>query len=287
MDGIGIGIGIYLHEFPNSYRQEGGIYGFVELMRQMNWAMNDVKAGGEWQWNPRKSSFTLASNTADKKVNKKVKLDLYYETLCPGCSKFMTYDLMEIFANGLINIIDLHFVPYGNAELGGQNNTTVYCQHGNNECELNMVHACAIYAWPYVNKHFDFLHCIEHLVVQNNYEMPEWESCFGETGFDSTPVMDCKNGPKGLELILRYANETNSLKPPHEFVPWVVVDGKPLREHGDEFMTYVCKAYKGKHLPRACKNLNDQIVSEVKENKICHVKEPAKLSSAPKMSPVA
>ncbi|PIA45821.1 hypothetical protein AQUCO_01600215v1 [Aquilegia coerulea] len=216
------------------------------------------------------SSFTLA--TSDEKV----KLGLYYETLCPGCSTFMTDDLVKIFKNGLINIIDLHFVPYGNAKLGGKDNTTIYCQHFDPECKLNTVHACAIYAWPNVNKHFKFLHCIEDLVVKNNYTMPEWKSCFGKTGFDPTPVMDCYNGPKGLELILKYANETNSLVPPHEFVPWVVVNKLPLGENFVEFMTYVCEAYKGSTRPEACKHqLNHQVVSKVKENKICHVRQAA------------
>ncbi|PIA45705.1 hypothetical protein AQUCO_01600143v1 [Aquilegia coerulea] len=227
------------------------------------------------------SSFTIA--TSDEKV----KLGLYYESLCPGCSTFMTNDLVKIFENGLIDIIDLHLVPYGNAQLGGKDNKTIYCQHGPPECELNIVHACAIYAWPDVKKHFKFLHCIEDLVVKNNFKKPKWESCFGETGFDKKPVMECYHGPKGLELIFGYANETNSLVPPHEFVPWVVVNKEPLRLHAEEFMTYVCKAYKGNPLPEACKNLNRQVVSKVKENKICLVKEPAALSSLRKMSPVA
>ncbi|XP_031248929.1 gamma-interferon-inducible lysosomal thiol reductase-like [Pistacia vera] len=33
-----------------------------------------------------------------------------------------------------------------------------------------------------------------------------------------------------MQLELHYAAETNSLEPPHQYVPWVVVDGQPLYE---------------------------------------------------------
>ncbi|KAI3896370.1 hypothetical protein MKW92_048037 [Papaver armeniacum] len=76
----------------------------------------------------------------------KVSLALYYETLCPYCSRFMVNYLPKIFSNGLIDIIDLKLVPYGNARISADNIIT--CQHGPNECVLNTVEACAIYVWP-------------------------------------------------------------------------------------------------------------------------------------------
>lgn len=35
-----------------------------------------------------------------------------------------------------------------------------------------------------------------------------------------------------MQLTLKYAEETDSLKPPHRFVPWVTVNDQALEEVG-------------------------------------------------------
>ncbi|KAG2267585.1 hypothetical protein Bca4012_069927 [Brassica carinata] len=55
-----------------------------------------------------------------------------------------------------------------------------------------------------------------------------------------------------LQLQLQYAAETSALEPPHKYVPWVVVDGQPLYEDYENFISYICKAYKGNKVPGAC-----------------------------------
>ncbi|KAJ8647626.1 hypothetical protein MRB53_000649 [Persea americana] len=180
----------------------------------------------------------------------KVELGLYYETLCPYCSNFIVKNLASIFRNGLLDIIQLNLVPYGNARLDSDNNIT--CQHGPYECLLNTVEACVISTFPDVHKHFAFIYCVESLVVEQKFA--QWESCFQQTGLDSQPVVDCYNSGYGKKLELQYAAETNALEPPHKFVPWVLVDGQPLYEDYQNFAAYVCKAYKG-DLPKACKAL--------------------------------
>ncbi|XP_058110392.1 gamma-interferon-responsive lysosomal thiol protein isoform X2 [Magnolia sinica] len=201
---------------------------------------------------------------------KKVALALYYETLCPYSANFIVNYLAKIFSNGLIDIVDLNLVPYGNARL--KSNHTITCQHGPNECLLNTIEACAIYAWPDLNKHFAFIYCVESLVVEHKYS--KWESCFEKTGLDSQSVADCFNSGYGEKLELQYAEETNALEPPHTYVPWVVVDGQPLYEDYENFETYICKAYKG-NLPKACSELPLAIIQEKKAvlfNRVCHAK---------------
>ncbi|GAA0166133.1 reductase [Lithospermum erythrorhizon] len=113
-----------------------------------------------------------------------------------------------------------------NAKL--QTNNTFKCRHGEYECLLNTVEACAIDAWPDVNEHFPFTYCVENFVYQGKYL--QWETCFKTLGLDDKPITDCVESEKGLQLDLKYAAETTALQPPHTYVPWVVVDGQPLYE---------------------------------------------------------
>uniref|UniRef100_A0A0D9VSY8 Saposin A-type domain-containing protein n=1 Tax=Leersia perrieri TaxID=77586 RepID=A0A0D9VSY8_9ORYZ len=181
----------------------------------------------------------------------KVPLALYYETLCPYCSRFIVNHLAGIFEDGLIAAVDLRLVPYGNAHVVGANNT-ITCQHGSQECFLNTVEACAIDAWPDLRVHFRFIYCVEELVV--NHKQQEWESCFAKLNLDPKPVTDCYKSERGHQLSLKYGRQTDALQPPHKYVPWVVVDGQPLYEDYENFESYICKAYKGQP-PKVCKGL--------------------------------
>uniref|UniRef100_A0A7C9DQ33 Ribonuclease T(2) n=1 Tax=Opuntia streptacantha TaxID=393608 RepID=A0A7C9DQ33_OPUST len=181
----------------------------------------------------------------------KVSLDLYYESLCPYSANFIVNELATIFDNGLIDIVDLKLYPWGNARIRDDN--SINCQHGPFECLLNTIEACAIDAWPNLNAHFPFIYCVEKLVYKGKYL--QWETCFEELGLDLKPVTDCYTSGYGKELELKYAAETDSLEPPHEYVPWVVVDGQPLYEDYENFTSYICKAYKGP-TPSACGDLS-------------------------------
>lgn len=199
------------------------------------------------------SSASNSESESETQGRQKVSVGLYYESLCPYSANFIVNYLAHIFHNGLISIVDLNLVPYGNARIR-PNTTTITCQHGPSECFLNTVEACAIKTWPQLNQHFPFVYCVESLVYEHKF--PQWEKCFEELQLDPQPIVDCYDSGYGKELELQYAAETNSLVPPHEYVPWVVVDGQPLYEDYENFEIYVCKAYKGTPKPKACNELD-------------------------------
>ncbi|GJX07415.1 gamma interferon responsive lysosomal thiol reductase family protein [Tanacetum coccineum] len=90
----------------------------------------------------------------------KVKLSLYYEALCPYCSDF------------IVNL-DLKLVPWGNTQLA-PNNAWI-CQHGPDECSIDVVEACAIDLLPQHGLRFKLIECIERLNLEGRHG--DWKSC--------------------------------------------------------------------------------------------------------------
>ncbi|KAF7042276.1 hypothetical protein CFC21_051922 [Triticum aestivum] len=195
-------------------------------------------------------SATSAGDVATGSGGEKVHVAIYYESLCPYSARFVTNHLLKAYRDGLLDAADLTLVPYGNAKVDAHGAIT--CQHGPDECLLNTVQACAIDAWPDVKVHLGFIYCVSDLVMKNRHR--EWESCFQKQGLDPKPVTECYKGERGHNLSLEYGRQTAELVPPHQFVPWVVVDGKPLYNDYGKFEAYICKAYKGYPLLEACRS---------------------------------
>ncbi|KAI3911522.1 hypothetical protein MKW98_010409 [Papaver atlanticum] len=81
-----------------------------------------------------------------------------------------------------------------------------------------------------------------------------------------------------LELL--YAYLTVALNPPHEYVPWVTVNEVPIRMDIENFMKYICKAYKGTSTPKACKELPKGVIpAEPTPNlKVCRVNDTSRMT---------
>ncbi|XVF76877.1 hypothetical protein PTKIN_Ptkin13bG0302300 [Pterospermum kingtungense] len=202
-------------------------------------------------------SHSSVDTNVTKAQSKKVNLSLYYESLCPYCRSFIVTQLAKVFNTDLLNIINLRLVPWGNAQVV-KPNKTVTCQHGEDECYLNTIHACAINIWPDPRKHFNFIYCIEnqglHIKEGQHSDNAEavWKACSARLGMDQKLIKNCYDSGYGRKLLLQYATETNHLHPNHLYVPWVTVNKQPLYDKYENFITYVCNAYKDRALANAC-----------------------------------
>ena len=147
-------------------------------------------------------------------------------------------------------MMSIKLVPYGNAREtknpDGSFNFT--CQHGEIECEGNLIEACIIdMAKNDPEIYFPVIRCME------NSDNPVYNADNCTRTHSDLPYLDvhvCAYGKKGKALMHKNAMETAALNPPHKFVPWVTVDGKA--DHQIEvdaeqnLLAVVCNFYKGK-----------------------------------------
>ncbi|KAG8454819.1 hypothetical protein GDO86_001151 [Hymenochirus boettgeri] len=155
-----------------------------------------------------------------------VQIELYYESLCGGCRGFLSSQLFPTWLM-LNDIMNVTLVPYGNAqEKNISGKWSFECQHGQEECLGNMMEACLIHLLGDVYKYFPIIFCMEF----SSNVTKSLEMCVGlhAPEIEDKTIWDCVNGDLGNKLMHENAQRTDGLNPPHQFVPWIVVNGKPL-----------------------------------------------------------
>ena len=210
----------------------------------------------------------------------RVKVQFYMEALCPGCQYFSTHVLAPVMhEKGMSDLVDLEIFPAGNAELKLEKDGTMKlsCQHGEEECEGNKILACLSHIHGTDEKFVPIFTCIEQgdssfsstsstIASYLNVTEPEKESrmaqlarkCMAMGNINAKEVLRCAKGNVGHRLAELSINATKSLTPKYEYAPWVVIDGKPIKEDAYSFKEWICKAYKGRP-PAECdaSNLKD------------------------------
>jgi len=190
------------------------------------------------------------------------------ESKCPACKMFTSkYVNKVLHADGMSNIIDFKFVPWGNGQIkkdGLPVNTTAgmsallsqlvvdgdegknaakgvdfFCQHGGAECAGNVYESCTQHLYPDTSQSFPVIDCIESRSCAEGEKAgvncdgnpaevaPTCIREFGD-GMDSDKIRDCVTGPMGAQLLLTNALETEELDPPKQWVPWITVNGRHL-----------------------------------------------------------
>ena len=190
----------------------------------------------------------LSSSTAQR-----VNFTLYFESLCGGCRDFIKTQYYPTFK--LIgSIMNVHLVPYGNAQETQEGGKWVYyCQHGEEECIGNLIETCSMYLNPNASVYFPFIHCIETSSLNPRTAAP---SCAQQYGLDYSKIQSCASGDLGNSLQHEMALKTQALNPPHTYVPWVTLEGV----HNDDIQNkaefnllgLICAAYEGSPKPQAC-----------------------------------
>jgi len=161
--------------------------------------------------------------------------------------------------------------PYGNAqEKQNADGTWQFtCQHGNSECIGNMYEGCAIEHYPTVTKGvpawWPFFLCLE--ASGNAGTLSVAQNCAKNNGIDWNVIDTCSgsnpaqgSSSDGNPNMHKIAVATNSLSPPHQYTPWVVVNGSPLNQAqlDQSLIAIVCKDYTGTK-PSCCNAFNWEV----------------------------
>ncbi|NWX60900.1 GILT reductase, partial [Promerops cafer] len=197
-----------------------------------------------------------------------VELSLYYESLCPACREFL---ILELFPTWLLlpeEMLNITLVPYGNAqERNVSGKLDFECQHGPEECLGNMMEACLMHEAKNFSTYFPVIFCLESgsSVTKNlkascppdRPHVPCARQCLQiyAPEVDSGRVTACVQGDTGVALMHHNAQVTEALDPPHQYVPWITVNGKHTEELQAQaqasLLGLVCHLYQGKK-PEAC-----------------------------------
>lgn len=208
----------------------------------------------------------------------KVRLNVYYETMCPHCLNFMTKGLRPVWQDPELRAhLDLHLYPSGNSVAvpaknlsAGYNfwhpahveqNYVFLCQHGEAECLGNMIQACAVKELKEPSQYLSLIFCMSALpqfaVEKSSYE------CARELKMDLTPVRACAQSKDGRANMYDITQHSNTLNPVRKHVPWITLDG----EHFDEadtgdILTPLCRKL-SEPRPAACAAVSYGNVSAV------------------------
>jgi len=187
-----------------------------------------------------------------------LQIELYYEAFCGGCRQFILEQLFpsykKLYSTG---IFEITLYPYGNAEEKKSGDTWKFnCQHGKGECQMNLIETCAIHLLSHPDQFMPLINCVE-----KNATMGNAQKCAESLQIEWGPILQCYKGSEGNFLEHQMAQKTEALEPKHQYVPWIVVDGKHTEEMQTDAQTalaeFICTNYKGK-APKECENVLKQ-----------------------------
>lgn len=171
-------------------------------------------------------------------------LDLYYESLCPDSTRFISQQIGPMHA-ALGKDVTINFVPYGFASTMGsaEDGYQFECQHGPDECYGNLVQACTIAHAPDYDTTVNLIVCMMS-ASRPNEAGPD---CFQDAGLDYQPILDCIESGEGAGLHAANGEEQGSQSPQVTNVPWSNFNGEHILEYWEIEETgltaFICEVF--------------------------------------------
>eukprot|EP00929_Paragymnodinium_shiwhaense_P002052 TRINITY_DN102247_c0_g1_i1.p1 TRINITY_DN102247_c0_g1~~TRINITY_DN102247_c0_g1_i1.p1 ORF type:complete len:291 (-),score=71.00 TRINITY_DN102247_c0_g1_i1:163-1035(-) len=149
--------------------------------------------------------------------------------------------------------MSLTLLPYGNAHLSAGG--SAQCQHGQDECNYNLIQACAIEHFQKKPENYlPFVMCTERILGANSAAAVSQvvAVCAGDsaTSFSITDCYGDGRGTQALKIVGQVAAETATMN--HQYIPWITVNGKHSQAAEGDLVKAVCDSYSASPKPAAC-----------------------------------
>jgi len=185
-----------------------------------------------------------------------VRVDVYYECECPDSRYFVSHQLYPAFQS-VGEVMEVHFIPYGKAHTEKTKHGYKFtCQHGQTECEGDIIHNCALDSIVSEKLRMEFINC---MMTGEYYDkhFAQGEACANKLSLDWSDIKQCSEGRRGEELHAKAGEQTQSLSPRASFIPTIEMDGNQGSQKAilKKFLREFCKAYAektGEPGPKSC-----------------------------------
>uniref|UniRef100_A0A0K8TVH5 Odorant Binding Protein n=1 Tax=Epiphyas postvittana TaxID=65032 RepID=A0A0K8TVH5_EPIPO len=164
---------------------------------------------------------TLAKNK--KSDDNKVKIAVYYESLCPDSKRFITSQLAPVWRD-FRGAVKVKLVPYGKATHDKVNGKWQFtCQHGADECYGNKIQSCIL-----KDRSLQDTDKMELVICLMSQASPDksLDTCLEQIKkqSESDKLKRCAGGDQGDNLHAANGDKTDAVQRPLSFVPTVVVN---------------------------------------------------------------
>ncbi|RVE41793.1 hypothetical protein evm_013562 [Chilo suppressalis] len=162
----------------------------------------------------------LEDDRFNKHIKDKVKVRVYYEALCPDSKHFFIKHLGPV-TEKLSDFLDITLVPYGKAQTKESHGKYFFdCQHGQEECYANKIHACSIASIVNMTMAVKMTTC---MIIDNLDADGALKRCAKELKIDPDPISSCASDDNGSELLKKYGDDTHIISP--SFIPTITING--------------------------------------------------------------
>ncbi|XP_012545939.1 lysosomal thiol reductase IP30 isoform X1 [Bombyx mori] len=160
-----------------------------------------------------------------KTEDHKVKIAVYYESLCPDSKKFITTQLAPVWRD-FRGLVKVKMVPYGKSthdKVDGK--WSFICHHGADECYGNKVQACVL-----KDRNLQDTEKMEIVICLMNQTSPDksLDTCLTQVDkmSESDKLKRCASSEQGDNLLASYGDKTDAVMRPLAFVPTVIINEK-------------------------------------------------------------